>query len=253
MSSGYDGRSGANRGDANGEKSRPIWAWESGRLWAIDLAQSEPVVISSHLKIGATFAEIQSEQLQALADVMGGHDPRSIQHRLDAGKRCFAGQVDGRLAAYCWVSQSAECIGEIEHEIHFQPDEVYIWDCATLPEYRRKGLYSFLLAFMTGQLRSDGIRRVWIGSSLDNQASMGGFVRAGFKPVADMVFVRILTLSAMWVNGVPSAPVALVESARRILTATWPHAVGRLVYDINGHGQARYASKAQPACKDQAA
>jgi ribosomal protein S18 acetylase RimI-like enzyme len=239
-----------NRGDGSVEKIRSAWAWENGRLWVMDLSEYHPKNNLRNLKVAATFMEIHLDDLSTLPDASAGIEIKIIKRRLEAGKRCFSAQIDGRLASYCWVSRSAECIGEIEHEIHFEPDEAYIWDCMTLPEFRRRGLYTALLNHMAGEIRRDGVRWLWIGSSVNNYASMRGFLKAGYQPVADLVFMRIFNLAIMWVNGIPPASPFIINSARRTLTATWPHSIGPFVYDLSG--KARLPAGPQRACEDQA-
>jgi ribosomal protein S18 acetylase RimI-like enzyme len=99
---------------------------------------------------------------------MGSDSLTDILKRFESGKRCYAVQVDdnparktaeiqrnerGKFAAYGWVSFNEEFIGELNLRIRLLGGEAYIWDCATLPEFRQKHLYSALLAYMVGELR----------------------------------------------------------------------------------------------------
>jgi ribosomal protein S18 acetylase RimI-like enzyme len=125
--------------------------------------------------------------------------------------------VQDQIAAYCWFSQTPECIGEMEREIQISAGEAYVWDCATLPAFRRKNLYKALLGHLTLFLKAEGLRRVWIGSSLDNHPSQRAFKRAGFQPVVTAVYVRLYNLGCMVIIGTPPAPPDLVAAARRRL------------------------------------
>lgn len=200
--------------------SRRWWAFERGTLWVMDLAGiSAPA--RSLPRIAAVFSEVQRESAGVLTVAMGLPDPALVLRRFAAGRRCFAAWVEGQIAAYGWVSWAVECIGELEREFHMLPGEAYIWDCATLPPYRRRGLYGALLSFMTAELRREGVQRIWIGSSLTNRFSIRGFARAGFHPVIRLLYVRLARLTFLWINRYPHAPDALVAAAQRALLA--PH------------------------------
>lgn len=212
--------------------SRHTWAFERGTLWAVELDRQTPSSVPPRL--AAVFGEIHRESAQLLATAMGLPQPEPVLRRLAAGRRCFGAWIEGRIAAYGWVSQAAECIGELEREIQLPAGEAYIWDCVTLPPYRRQRLYSALLSHIIARLRSERMQRVWIGSSLDNQASIRGFANAGFQPVVSLVYARLFELRGLWMIRHRSAPDHLVHAARRSLTAdgeNWwgPVAVGRSV------------------------
>jgi hypothetical protein len=96
------------------------------------------------------------------------------------------------------------------------PDEAYIWDCATLPAFRRNHLYSVLLSHILRELKKERLSRVWIGADLDNVPSQLGIARAGFTYVADLVVERVLALRQVWVQGRPNVPENLVTEARRV-------------------------------------
>jgi GNAT superfamily N-acetyltransferase len=203
--------------------SHRLWAFERGVLWALDLEERAPAmpaspyasaapVICAEARPGADEAEA------ALARAMGLAEAGEIRRRFAAGSRCFVARgSDGHIAGYGWVSRGEERIGELERTLRMRPDEAYIWDCATLAPYRRRGVYTALLLAMADALGGAGVRRLWIGAARGNRPSLGGFARAGFQPVASVTFLRALGLRRFWVRAAPNAPAALVVEARRAL------------------------------------
>jgi ribosomal protein S18 acetylase RimI-like enzyme len=151
-----------------------------------------------------------------LAAASGVEDEAEVCRRLESGRRCYGAWVEGRLAAYGWVSFNQEWVGELRLELQLQPGEAYIWDCATLPEFRQRGLYSALLVYIVGELREENISRFWIGADLENLPSQKGIARAGFRPVAHLVIERQLGMRMVWAQGVDGAPEELVAEARRV-------------------------------------
>jgi len=239
----------SDRSPVSGETPRPrFWAYEGGKLWVKDLADPSAPAARSKLTIDVTFREVRQSEIAPLSAAMGITNSKEVSNRLESGRRCFAAWFRDQIVTYCWVSRIAECVGEIEHAIHFKPDEAYIWDCATLPEYRHRGIYSGLLAFMASTLANDGISRVWIGSSLDNTHSLRGFANAGYSEVATLFYFRLFQYGVMLVLGLGSPAGKKVASARRILSSEWPHTFGPFAFGrIHGY---HFASEYSSPCSD---
>lgn len=184
----------------------------AGVIWALNLDEAAPVIAP---RIPATFRRIDPESLPALAEAMGGDASAEILKRCETGRCCYAAWADDTLAAYGWVSFDEEYIGELKLRLSLLRGEAYIWDCFTLPAFRQNYLYSALLVYILGELRSENFCRAWIGADLDNMPSQRGIARAGFRPVADLLIARVLTLRSVWVQGRPNVPESLVAEARR--------------------------------------
>jgi GNAT superfamily N-acetyltransferase len=93
-----------------------------------------------------------------------GPDGDLVSERLARGCLCFAVAIEGAIAGYGWLSSGPEWIGEIELEIRPREREAYIWNCVTVPEHRRRGVFKSLVAGTSLAARRLGARRVWIGS-----------------------------------------------------------------------------------------
>jgi ribosomal protein S18 acetylase RimI-like enzyme len=184
----------------------------AGVIWALNLDEPTPVI---NPLIPATFRRAGPDSVSALVEAMGNHASGEIRKRFETGRRCYAAWIADKLAVYGWVSFNEEHIGELNLRLTLLPGEAYIWDCATLPAYRQNYLYSALLVHILGELRANGLCRVWIGADLDNVASQRGIARAGFRAVADLLIARVLTLRSVWVQGRPDVPESLVAEARR--------------------------------------
>lgn len=184
----------------------------AGVIWTLNLDEPTPPITP---RIPATFRLAGLESVSALAEGMGPDAPAEILKRFETGRRCYAAWIADKLAAYGWVSFNEEHIGELNLRLTLLPGEAYVWDCVTLPAFRRNYLYSALLAYILGELRSEGLCRVWIGADLDNVASQRGIARAGFRPVAELLIARVMTLRSVWVQGRPDVPESLVAEARR--------------------------------------
>ena len=205
-----------------------------GTLWLLEL--SEPLLNGPIPRVEAHFHRVGSEAAPSLAQAMGLDSPEEVFRRFDAGKHCYTGNVDGVLATYGWVTFDEELIGELRLHIRLLPGEAYIWDCATLPEYRGLRFYPSLLWYIIGELRAQGLRRIWIGADADNLPSQVGMKLCGFHPIADFVLDYALALHSFWIRKHSGAPEQLVEDARHALLGgrhkAWLAALSSVSSDI---------------------
>ena len=186
-----------------------------GTLWLLDL--SEKSLPSPMPRVEVRFQRFDSEAAPLLAKAMGLDSNEEVLRRFDAGKQCYTGIVDGVIATYGWVTYDKELIGELRLHIQLSQGEAYIWDCATLPEYRGLRLYPALLWYIIEVLRSQGLKQIWIGADSDNLPSQVGMKLCGFHPIADFVLDYALAIYSFWIRGHPGAPEQLVEDARYAL------------------------------------
>jgi len=93
-----------------------------------------------------------------------GEEAGLVRPRFARGCRCFAVMIKGSIAGYGWLSAGPEWIGELQLEISPDPGEAYIWNCVTVREHRRKGVFRSLLGGIARTADAEGTRRLWIGS-----------------------------------------------------------------------------------------
>ena len=201
----------------------------AGTIWAAYLHTERPRL---EPLVPARFDRLGPEAAGALAAAMGPESIPEVIRRFQSGIQCYGAWVGSELAAYGWVSFREEYVGEFRVWVRLVPGEAYIWDCFTLPAYRRQGLYSALLAYMLGQLEKDNECRIWIGADRDNLPSQRGIARAGFRAVADIAVARALAVRLVWVQGRPGVPDDVVAEARRVFLdnrdSVWLRAVQHL-------------------------
>jgi GNAT superfamily N-acetyltransferase len=101
--------------------------------------------------------------------------------RLARGCRCFGAWTGDRLVAYGWLSAGPEWIGELGVEIRPAEGEAYVWNCVTVPEHRRQGIFRSLVQCLLAGAAGEGLTRLWIGSVEDFADK--AIRDAGFQPV----------------------------------------------------------------------
>jgi GNAT superfamily N-acetyltransferase len=179
-------------------------------------------------RVETAVEELDGAGADELAAATNHAAPASFRERLAHGRRCLCLRVDGQIAAYGWISMGPERAGELEREFNLRHDEAYVWDCVTLPAWRRQGLYSALLSHIIYRLSADGVPRIWIGASRQNRPSIKGIANAGFGHVVDLVYRRISRLTLLWFRASASAPPGAVSNAYDILLQPYERRFGRL-------------------------
>lgn len=184
----------------------------AGTIWMLNLDEATPIVTP---RVHAEFRRVTPDLMPALSAISGRDASAEFRQRFEMGRHCYGAWAEGQPVAFGWVSYSDEQIGELNLRIKLLPGEVYIWDCTTAPDFRRNGLYSALLSYIIGELRTQQICRAWIGADLDNVASQKGIARAGFHHVANLVIERVVAMRQVWVTGLPDVSESIVAEVRR--------------------------------------
>jgi GNAT superfamily N-acetyltransferase len=95
----------------------------------------------------------------------------------------------GKAVAYGWVATRRAEIGEMDLSFVIPQCDRYLWDFGTVPAWRGQGIYPRLLQSIVAR-ESEKAQRFWIISAPENAASALGIQRAGFRPVAELSFLK---------------------------------------------------------------
>ncbi len=218
-----------------------LWATEAGTFWLSEAANGPSQI--DFIQPTMTFGEATLDDLPALLVSMNRPDAAPIRARLETGRRCFCLRVAGQIAAYGWATRGRESVGELEREFDLQGDEAYVWECATVPAFRRQKCYTILLNRMIRQLHREGIGRVWIGASRQNRPSIQGIQRAGFHHVTDLWYGRLGLVTFVRYKPARDARPAHVEAAYRVLTSKHERRWGGIALGLYHDGTAAHQSR----------
>ncbi|HEX9921813.1 MAG TPA: GNAT family N-acetyltransferase [Anaerolineae bacterium] len=202
------------------------WVIEYGTLWTLETGDGLPPMCPARVEVG--FEEVGAGDIDDLAVAMNLPSSEAIRQRLQGNRRCFILKVGDRIATYGWVTYGVEVVGELERTFYLHDDEAYIWDCGTVPAWRGQRCYSALLSHLIYRLHHEGIPRIWIGASRQNQPSIQGIANAGFQRVIDLTYRRFTFLTFIRFQEAPTALPSLVSAAYRILLDDHERRVGPL-------------------------
>ena len=131
-------------------------------------------------KLDNFFAE-KSDKEPILARLTG-LDTNEIRARLQAGHRPYLGYLAGEPVAYGWLATHQAAIGELGLDFNLPARHRYLWDFATLPAWRGRGIYPHLLqAILQNQIQQADY--FWIIYAPENRPSGAGIRKAGFSTV----------------------------------------------------------------------
>ena len=110
-----------------------------------------------------------------------------VINRINHGHRPYVARMDGQPVAYGWLATNKISIGELDINVELPPDDRYLWDFATLPDWQGRGLYPRLLQSILEQ-EIQNAKRFWIIHAPENLPSGVGMSKAGFEFVGQLSY-----------------------------------------------------------------
>lgn len=210
--------------------SKNRWVFHQGILWTAELNEMHASPFGA--RIPASFGRVHEGMVPQLLRATRQMDPiapEAIWRRFEMGSQCFVARVDGSIVAYGWLTRGPEWIGEFERQLLIPEDEAYIWDCATLPAFRRQRFFSALLGHIVDQLKQEGVQRLWIISVRVVPALARGLEAAGFQPLVSLSYLRIIDRHLLLATPQKGVTARQLASARHLLKRDSEKAYGRLL------------------------
>lgn len=134
----------------------------------------------------AHFSAHPSTDISLLASLVQVKEDK-IRSRIQSGSVPYVAYIDQVAAGYGWVASKAGDVIEINLHFDLPARNSYLWDFATLPEWRGKGIYPHLLQSIVRQ-ESTNFDRHWILYAPFNLPSRAGIHKAGFQSLLEFNF-----------------------------------------------------------------
>lgn len=126
-------------------------------------------------------AQLQPDEVAAYCEATA-HDPASVAILHEWGAQCFVARSQGRIVARIWAAERTFPLTYLARELVLEPEELYLLDALTLPDYRGQSLLPALIGFVLQHYRQAGRQRAYTIVFSYNHASIRGFEKAGFRP-----------------------------------------------------------------------
>jgi len=172
-------------------------------------------------------AASEAEWLQQAMEQGGVYPPLDAAERFTREHLAYVGLVAGEgeeasghpttIACYGWVTLTFQAMGESGWMFKAPIGDAYLYDFATLPQYRGRGYYPALLRYIVADLAKQDIGRAWIGTAPGNDVSARSIARAGFQKVADVTAAwnKLEQRVVFDLLPIPGVSQELVESGRQ--------------------------------------
>ncbi len=116
---------------------------------------------------------------------------------------------DGDWMGWCHLVLGRGPNTRIGHDLRLRPDEAFLYDDATVPRHRRRGVHAFTIARRLEVARDAGAVRAVTTITNANTASIASYRALGFRPRSQLVHTSRgtaeLPLTPLWIRGVARA------------------------------------------------
>jgi len=160
-------------------------AFKTGSLWFFDCDLRKPMPERRELQ-GIVIREATKEDAAMFSD------QAVFFERLSEGHRCFMGieEATGKLTNYRWVSTRSAYIPELQRQLILQPEEVYVYDLRTMPEFRRMGIDAYTRHCIYSYLRDTGYTTIYAYIHGDNRPSLNAG-RTFLRPIGRVWYFQL--------------------------------------------------------------
>ncbi len=148
--------------------------------------------------IAASISPVTAEQLRELFVFRPSLVRREIEERLALGHLCFAAWHQNRIVHAGWGGTARAHIPFIHSDILLAPDEFYIYDSFTLPQFRRMNLVLARSAAMHKHFGALGYKRSYGVVALMNAGGLAVLEPAGYRIIGMYGCVRLGPLHRTW-------------------------------------------------------
>ena len=146
---------------------------ERMHLWAHDLTESSQEPISPYREL--SYADFEAHRDEDLTWFTPTKMAKLARYYRVPGSRVYGCFVEGRLAAYGWISE--QYLGCSKRRL--EEGDGYLWDDYTHPDFRGRGWHLQLIKIREAELLRVGKRRALSVVANFNRASRRGYQRAG--------------------------------------------------------------------------
>lgn len=151
-------------------------------LFYIDIASYSlnPQKIGQHIigKEIKCLTDLSSKDTASIRDYAGEKYIKESKRRFANNWRLFLAYIDNRVAGACWaVTNNSEFKTKV---VPLLDGNIVLIDGWTIPSFRGKNVYPFLLSHIAVQFKEKNFKRAFISSNVKNFASIKGINKAGY-------------------------------------------------------------------------
>lgn len=178
------------------------------RRMVVVTKQVEPDVAIHRADIDAVIETLDASHVPAYLEFKPWAIRADIEGRIARGHRCMAAWYQGKIVHAAWAAENRAHIPYIHSDILLEPQEFYIYDSYTRPEYRRSKLVMARSSTMHAWFAKRGFTRGYGAIALMNKVGLSIVAPGGYHPIGMYVCARLGPLHRTWASqdGVEGLP-----------------------------------------------
>jgi GNAT superfamily N-acetyltransferase len=118
-------------------------------------------------------------------------DQADILKRFHNNEMCFVVRNDNRIISAVWVRTTQAFVEYLGREVYLAPDEAYVYDTFTAPEFRGYSIPVARFSYLSQYLRDLGYHRLIIVVFPENRPGLRNAEKTGFIPIGKMGYFRL--------------------------------------------------------------
>ena len=173
--------------------ARGLWFAALGELGYRRLAIRECLLDkpfpNTPAKIPLRFELLRQEQIDGYIAFRPDSDPEMVRRRLAADNSCFVARHNDKIISARWAATGIVQCDYLFRGYPLAPDEAYLYDAFTAPEWRGKGVFPALTSEMHRHYRAIGIRRSLCFTGPENYPAM--IADTGYRRIGTTGYIGI--------------------------------------------------------------
>ena len=140
-----------------------------------------PQEISKHIigKEIKSFMDLSSKDISSIRDYVGEKYIAESKRRFANNWRLFLAYIDDQLAGACWaVTNTSDLKTKV---VPLLEGDVALIDAWTVPSFRGRNVYPFILSFIVNQFKEKNFKRAFGYGDIWNISALKGLKKGGFR------------------------------------------------------------------------
>lgn len=171
---------------------KPFYENITYRVYAIDLRSIQPVTFKkSEFKFKVVDCQDKDiiVQIEDMEEWLQGRMSLMIRNQ----SFCMAALDDGKVAGFNLISFRTGCLPLIGFRKRLKKGQAWSDQITVHKDYRGKGLATKLRYRVFEELKNRGVEKIYGGAQISNTASLKLARKVGFRELADIQYVKVLS------------------------------------------------------------
>ncbi len=160
------------------------------RAVLFDRNLDEPVPGGSS-RLPVTIRRLAENETEAYIEFQPDTDMVDLRRCMQDGHYCYVAWHNGRIVYALWGVTGSAWIDYLSSTIRLAPDETYLYESYTLPDFRGQNIPASMSTHIFRKLTEEGIRRGFCVVLPENKPAMRHVEKSGWNPCGMIGYVKL--------------------------------------------------------------